>query len=206
MRIAISQRVDARPDRNERRDALDQAWGDCLHAWFGTRATCIPLPNRPSSVMPWLCQVAPDLLILSGGNDIGLYPERDASERLMLTHALTERIPVLGVCRGMQMLQHYLGGALLRVHDHIACVHTVTAMNPEHPATLQVNSYHAWGISVTELASDLQPLYRHADGSVEAAAHRKLPWLGVMWHPERTTPDNADSEQWVRAQLGKIMQ
>lgn len=207
MRIAISQRVDFYPDRNERRDALDQAWGDTLEQWFGADTVMHAIANRPSSTKATLASLSPDLLILSGGNDIGQAPERDATEHALLEYATTAKVPVLGVCRGLQMLQHFLGGALTKVDGHVACAHMLHSVkvDAESPAELLVNSYHTSGIAADNLAARLQALYRHADGSIEAAQHTSLPWLGIMWHPERTALGSPEAMQWIKAWFQKAI-
>ncbi|MFC7286922.1 gamma-glutamyl-gamma-aminobutyrate hydrolase family protein [Herminiimonas glaciei] len=207
MRIAISQRVDLYPDRNERRDALDQAWGDALENWFGANVTMHPIANRPANAAATLDSINPDLLILSGGNDIGTAPERDATERALLEHAATAKIPVLGICRGLQMFQHFLGGSLIRVDGHVACAHAVHAIADDVglPVELLVNSYHTSAIGQGSLAAPLKGLYQHADGTIEAAQHTVLPWLGIMWHPERTALGGPEATDWLRGRLQKVM-
>lgn len=206
MRVLISQRVDLLPERSERRDALDQAWGDTLGGMLCNPVSVYPMPNRPEGVDEAVSGWCPSLIVLSGGNDIGGAPERDATEAALLSRAAAERIPVLAVCRGMQMVQHYLGGSMQRVTDHVATEHVVKAV-PAHalPAGLVVNSYHAWGIPGSALAQGLETLYSHADGSIEAARHTYLPWLCLMWHPERSGKGMAIANDWAGSWLREVL-
>jgi putative glutamine amidotransferase len=48
------------------------------------------------------------------------------------------------------------------------------------------------------VGATLEILATAPDGSVEAVAHRTLPQVGIMWHPERATPDPADRELLAR--------
>jgi len=203
MRILISQRVDAVPGRSETRDALDQAWQGTLDRLAGAAVEMLPVPNRSASVATLAASLTPDLIVLSGGNDIGLAPERDAVERALLQYACAEGVPVLGVCRGMQMMQVAAHGELQSVHDHVARVHALEALpGADGPAAFPVNSFHNFGISERAVAPGYGALYRHADGTVEAMRHAELPWLGVMWHPERAGAEAA--EPWVAAWIRKI--
>ncbi len=197
MNVLISQRVDLLPQRGERRDALDQAWGATLHELLGRPVLMLPVPNRQQDVDAMTAACRPSLIVLSGGNDIGGAPERDATEARLLDSAQESGVPVLAVCRGMQMVQHYLGGALAPVTGHVRCEHPVRAAPGQTLPPLTVNSYHDWSIRQSGLAADLRALYVHEDGTVEAAVHVSCPWLGVMWHPERAGAGMPQANSWV---------
>lgn len=183
--IAVSQRVDLFPERQERRDALDQRYATLL-ATCGCR--CLPVPNLGAAAADWLAALPIDGLLLSGGNDLaalgGDAPERDATEAAMLAHARRHKLPLVGICRGMQFLAHALGGALERQENHAGTRHAVTG-----EITGTVNSFHAWCIQ--RPPADFDVLARAADGSVEAMRHRNERLLGMMWHPEREHPHAA---------------
>jgi len=154
-----------------------------------------------------------DGLLLAGGADIdpqrygaqrhvattGLRPDRDASELGFLRAALDTDTPVLGVCRGMQLLTVAAGGTL---HQHLPDVVGSQAHRPapgqygDHPVrldprsrvgrilggTVDVRSYHHQGIASTGTATAVGWA---AEGTVEAVElpdHRFV--LGVLWHPE----------------------
>ena len=128
-RIAITQRVHDLADRGERRDALDQAWTPWIEAGGDV---AIPVPNRLDDPVAFVRELAVDALVLTGGNDLAHLPgaqnpapERDATERALLDHARDTGLPVLAVCRGMQMLVDFWGGAVTRVDGHVAQVHEI---------------------------------------------------------------------------------
>ena len=206
MHVLVSQRVDLYPERGERRDAIDQAWGDVLGRMSGRSLLILPMPNRPQDVSEYLAQWQPTMIVLSGGNDIGEAPERDKTEVELLTQARLEGIPVLAVCRGMQMVQHHLGGKLEPVSGHVACEHAVLS-TPTHsgPSELVVNSFHSWGIAAGRLAKGLEALYCHTDGSIEAARHVSLPWLCLMWHPERPGRGMDTANDWVSRWINEVL-
>jgi gamma-glutamyl-gamma-aminobutyrate hydrolase PuuD len=198
-RIGITQRVEVVAAYGERRDCLDQAWSR-LFSRLGL--DLVPVPNTLDDVAGWARRQALDGLVLSGGNDLAhllgatkTAPERDACERELLSLASSGQLPVLGVCRGMQMINCYLGGALSPVVDHVATLHPVSPLNEaalfKHYG--MVNSYHDWGIDFVGLAAGLQAIVLAEDKTIEAFRHDWLPWFGVMWHPERD--NNPANEQ-----------
>lgn len=185
LRIGITQRVDVISHYGERRDALDQQWHQLLQT-VGVMG--IPLPNHATLASDLFDALALDGLILSGGNDLGSAPERDAMEHAALNWAEQHRLPVLGVCRGMQMINQYCGGSLQAVTQHAATRHALLGCGPLLAGLREVNSYHHFGITDAGLGDGLQVLARAADDSIEAFRHTRLPWFGVMWHPEREQP------------------
>lgn len=184
--VAVSQRVDEWLERGERRDALDQR----LVAWLMHGGLVpVPVPNftddqgteptLPSlGLSVWLSRVAPQAIVLSGGNDIGQCPDRDRTEMALLTHARQHDLPVLGLCRGMQLMAHWAGATLQPVTGHVRTRHRLQGR-----IQAEVNSYH--GQSLTDCPAGFEVLARSEDGEIEAIAHRELPWQGWMWHPER---------------------
>lgn len=173
----------------EPRDALAQDWGRFLaqalpnHMWM-------PLPNVRGTVLDIVRGWQLDGFILSGGNDLGDAPERDETERALLAHAASTGRPVLGVCRGLQVIQDFYDGPLsdCEREEHVATRHEIE-VNKNGPAlgakagTHTVNSFHAKGIE--RLASPLAPFATARTTWIEGAFHPDTPLVGIMWHPER---------------------
>lgn len=195
--VAVSQRIDNYPDRNERRDALDQKMiAFVLKAGFFP----VPVPNalslnqsqekvEPETFLPWLTAVNPQAILLSGGNDIGSCSDRDLTENGLLDYAAQKIIPVLGICRGMQILGVRAGVGLKRIGGHVRTRHIL-----QGEISGEVNSFH--NMSLDKRPSDYSVLVRSEDGEIEAIRHKNLPWEGWMWHPEREeTFDSRDLER-----------
>ena len=175
----------------------------------GGRAVLLPPDDRDVDVLRVL-----DGLVLAGGADLGpeLYaaepepltdtrPHRDAAEMRLARAAVAADLPVLGVCRGLQMLVVAAGG---RLHQHLPDVlghekhrpapgvygahHARFAEGSRIAALmgddLEINCYHHQGVAdagtltVTGWAADGLP------EAVEDPARRFV--LGVQWHPEVT--------------------
>lgn len=184
--IAITQRVSVNPRHGERRDCLDQRWIAFLKA---CGLVPMPIPNDPSAATKLVEMTAAGGLILTGGNDLSNYggdsPERDKTESALLDLAERTGLPVLGVCRGMQMIQHRFGVPLVRVEGHVAQRQIVRI----HGQPEEVNSFHNFGAKLTREPLDVWALAE--DDVVEAVRHRNGMLLGIMWHPERLEPFSA---------------
>lgn len=196
-RLAVTQRVEVIAGYDERRDCLDQQWTQLLDL---LGFDLLPVPNALLDPEGWIKQQEVVGLILTGGNDLSHLtnasrpaPERDVTEMVLLGWAEEQVLPVLGVCRGMQMINHYLRGSMAPISRHVACQHIIYPCCdvPFWAEYQKVNSFHDWGIPGNHLGTDLQALARCEGGYVEAFQHRHLPWMGIMWHPERNHPASA---------------
>ena len=194
--------------RDARVTLLPQRYVEAVHA-AGGRAVVIP----PSAHAAEHLVAALDGLVLSGGADIdpACYgaerdprteesrPDRDAGELALLEAATAADLPVLGVCRGMELMCVAAGGALIQhlpdaigsnrhrpapgaYADHGVQMVAGTRLAGVLGATTTVPSYHHQGIgnpgSLTVSA--------HADdGTIEGVERPGARFaLGVLWHPE----------------------
>ncbi|MEU6094704.1 gamma-glutamyl-gamma-aminobutyrate hydrolase family protein [Streptomyces sp. NPDC047079] len=121
-------------------------------------------------------------------------PERDAWELALIRAALASGTPLLGICRGMQLLNVALGGTLVQhIDGHVDRVgefgrHTVkpvpgTRYARVAPQSVSVPTHHHQ--AVDRLGQGLVVSAYAEDGIIEAVERPGADWvLGVQWHPE----------------------
>lgn len=148
-------------------------------------------------------------LLLPGGGDIapfffgeknkGSYNISLGSDILCFSaidYAYKKSLPVLGICKGMQIINVYFGG---KINQHLknADLHSFNKKDSMHEtiilpnnilndiygSCLCVNSAHHQGISLT--GQNLYPVQYASDGTIEGIIHACKPIIGVQWHPER---------------------
>lgn len=201
---------------------LEQSMAHCLMR-LGARVVMIPTIERSSEVERG--QVAAgdyadslDGLLLQGGADLDptVYGEsithargpidttRDRFELELLSAFTAAGKPVLGVCRGMQLINVAFGGSLhqdLQANGATEREHYLADLYDEHAHEIdlmpggwlarlygglargRVNSIHHQGVN--RLGKDLVVEARSPDGVIECVRHASLPFVvGVQWHPE----------------------
>ncbi|HVV18220.1 MAG TPA: gamma-glutamyl-gamma-aminobutyrate hydrolase family protein [Pseudonocardiaceae bacterium] len=160
-----------------------------------------------------------DGLVLAGGADVdparydqaahpettGLRQDRDDFEFGLLAEAIATGLPVLAVCRGLQVLNSALGGTL---HQHLpeqaghdghrpelgVFGHTDVAIDPDSRiggllgGQAKVRCHHHQALD--RIAAGLTVVGRSADGTVEAVEAADGFVLGVQWHPEQDSGDD----------------
>ena len=168
-----------------------------------------------------------DGIILTGGEDINpleyndttnikmcgdIDYERDTLERKLFDFALNSKIPLIGICRGMQMMNVASGGTLYgdipkeigtkvihrnngEVMHQIALCDTSTLIFPKETDTIMVNSWHHQGLKM--IPKHLRVIARSYDSLPEAVVMDKSvhPFMiAVQFHPERLAEDNIISQ------------
>jgi N5-(cytidine 5'-diphosphoramidyl)-L-glutamine hydrolase len=198
--LLVSQRLSGCEGRDEVRECLDRSWGSFLAA-----VGVLPIPLcMGAGVDAYFDQLRPSGLLLTGGNDLAsvggdaLSSDRDAFELTLLEAARARELPVLGVCRGMQLLCERAGFAIEACSGHVATQHELEPAEPARHLALRepgpANSYHQFAARARP-GSELRVVLRSGDGVAEAVEHQSSPIVGIMWHPERyAAPRRIDLE------------
>ena len=192
-------------------------WMDCLENNYTTffeekGFDLITVPKATLSISDFLNTKKFNGIILTGGENINpsyydgntkknyYSKDRDRIELNLIKHAVKHKIPVLGICRGMQLINIYFNGKLIQninsidknkshksVKSHqikIICPEISNILNTKY---VDVNSYHDQGLIVSMIGENLKPFAIFEDiNIVEGLYHENLPIAGIQWHPERT--------------------
>ena len=203
--VLVTQRIVEVSDYDEIRECLDEQWGRFLN-----ECGCVSIPLTYAADIEALFHIVRiGGILLTGGNNLAsvetedpLNRHRDLNERRLIEHAVPRGIPVLGICRGMQMICHYFGAHLTARDNHVRTNHTVviepgSRLFDDYGNRHVVNSYHEF--AVTEPGAQLHVSGVCAgDSSIEAVEHHHLPITGIMWHPERERPFNSCDVEFVK--------
>lgn len=151
-----------------------------LLAECGARAT---VRAAADTTLADLEAAQPDLLVLSPGPG---HP-REARLAQAAARAFAGRLPVLGVCLGLQAIALAYGGEVVEapapVHGKVSRLeHDGTGLFRNLPSPLEAARYHS--LAVTRLPEGFSVQARDADGVVMAMRHLDLPLAGVQFHPE----------------------
>lgn len=150
-----------------------------------------------------------DALILPGGEDIdphlfgqlnagtrSFHPQLDRLQLAILKGFVIDKKPILGICKGMQLINIFFGGDMhqhlptAQYHEycegdqlHLTYTEEKTLLRRLYGEKLVVNSAHHQGVDTP--GQGIAYIQYALDGVVEALQHHFLPIIGVQWHPER---------------------
>jgi len=176
----------------------------------GHHAALVPCNDLSLEQMLQIVDAA-DAVLIMGGEDVepslygrtsaypgGGYHEvaSDRNQIAAIQHAITTRTPLLGICRGLQLLNVALGGTLIQHLENVDA-HRSTGVDPfvdtrfdSIAAELEVDlsakdshkcTHHQ---AIHELGQGLQIAAMSTDDIIEAVVHESAPVTGVQWHPE----------------------
>jgi anthranilate synthase/aminodeoxychorismate synthase-like glutamine amidotransferase len=113
---------------------------------------------------------------------------------LEIVKQLHAELPILGVCLGHQTIAEALGGRVVRaaepVHGRTSAVfHDSQGLFAGLPNPLTACRYHSLVVEEASLPAELEATARTADGVVMALRHKRLPIVGLQFHPESILTD-----------------
>ena len=213
MIVAVTMRLAEAKGYAEQRDAISH---DLIVYLDRMGVTPVLVPNTLQNPEEYLGDIGARALLLTGGDDIGpratesdgaATTQRDLTEARLLAEAVSHALPVLGLCRGLQLINLHFGGGLKRDllgaigEKHVSCTHLIRFADGGREE--RVNSYHNQGVLLSDLADPLRLLAKSPGGVVEALEHKGKNIRAVMWHPERNNPALALDEEVFSKWLGR---
>ena len=116
-------------------------------------------------------------------------PEHAPQMMDLLQAALERRMPVLGVCLGLQAIGKAFGGTVIhaprQMHGKTSSIeHDASGLFTGLPTPITATRYHSLCLETASVPAELRVNARSEDGVVQGVAHRDLPVHGVQFHPE----------------------
>jgi anthranilate synthase/aminodeoxychorismate synthase-like glutamine amidotransferase len=135
--------------------------------------------------LPEIAQLAPSHIVISPGP---CDPNR-AGISLEVVRRFAGELPILGVCLGHQCIGQAFGGRVVRaervMHGKTSPVtHGGSGIFAGIPSPLRATRYHSLVVDPNSLPGDLEVTARSDEGTIMGLAHRRLPVVGVQFHPE----------------------
>lgn len=195
-RLGLTCRTSTAATYSEPRNSLAHDWDKFLSQFAESIQWCM-IPNSTYDVEGFLSDWRLDGIILTGGEDLGMNPLRDNLESQIINISVNQKMPILGVCRGAQVIASYFGATLDSIEGHVAQIHPLyleeDAADFVTGRQISVNSYHSQTIIAAGFPSVLRALGGDADGNIEFFKVRELPIWSIMWHPERHGPQSQEA-------------
>lgn len=224
------------PNKHFGTNYVDYIQKNYINGIIGAAALPIVFPiGNPDLASEYINSV--DALVLAGGQDVspeyfGEEPHihlhetdrsRDAFEVALVLEAIQQEKPILGICRGLQIINVALGGTLYQdlnsQYENLAVKHNqypTKWYTPTHRLLLTrkswldsildnhhlVNSFHHQAVKT--LADGLQLDATSSDGIVEAISDESRDIYAVQWHPEMLLMANNDAQKLFNLFIEKI--
>lgn len=184
LRIGISMRVVSPINYYEVRDAVARDWPEFMIKVL-PEVKWMLIPNIETQTLKFIKDWDLNAFILTGGEDIGTSSDRDNTEKHIYHYAQKHKLPLLGICRGLQTIYVLNNGKISKETDSSVAQHTATRHEIEFlEEKKEVNSYHTNTLTLNGLPNNLKAVgICLTDQTVEAVYGKNL--LGLMWHPER---------------------
>ena len=197
LKIGISCRVTEAHSYNELRNSLAVDW-----ITYFNKLELFPvlIPHGISDIGRYMNGLKLDGVILSGGNNVNpklyasdeelssVYDMRDLNEYEIIRYCINNSLPLLGVCRGMLLINVFFNGRLSHnINNHVNVEHDIliNRFNDYFGDKKVVNSFHQHAIKPDDLASDMKCFAISKDECVEGMYNIEKSIFGIQWHPER---------------------
>ena len=130
-------------------------------------------------------------VIFSGGNDLHKKRKkkenlfRDYNETKLLKYLIKKKYPIIGICRGFQLIANLYNSKIIKINNHVKVNHSLIINNSNFIKTkiLKTNSFHNY--CVRKLPNRFNIISRCCDGTIEIAENVNNNLLCMMFHPER---------------------
>ena len=188
--IAVTQRLVLNQNYYEMREALDVKWGK-LFKKINFLPVILPIEFEYKKYFNF---IKIDGIILTGGNDLNntnknkLSLKRDIFEKGLIRYSIKNKIPIFGMCRGMEIIADYFGANFKKVKGQVGIRHKLKVnKNSKYFKELKkissVNSFHNYAID--SLPKNLIISATNEKGMIKAMEHNRYKIFGQMWHSER---------------------
>ena len=190
LRVGLTMRLDSPSEYSEMRSALSQDWIELIRK---LNFVAVPILNSLALNKALIKDLKIDALILTNGGESNVSlggelnkncDERDHTELQVFKFALQKKMPILGVCRGMQFIYRFYGGDIEKLENktHVATENYIICKDK---STRLVGCYHELACSSLKVPSQLEIWAKSSDGVIEGLTHKSKQILGIQWHPER---------------------
>jgi putative glutamine amidotransferase len=208
-KIAITQRLIENNSYYEIREALDINYCKFVQA-------CGFLPivlSYEVDFKKYFDEIKIDGVMLTGGNDLNsinpndLSKKRDDFEKEILEYCISEDIPILGICRGMQLIAEYFGSHLIKVENEVntrskLLVNETSKYVKELKEIKEINSFHNFAIE--NLSNDFIVSAKNNVNIIKAIEHKNKKIFAQMWHSEREKKFKNEEISLIRNFYGSV--
>ena len=207
-KIAITQRLILNESYYERRETLDTQWGLLLNE-LDFLPIILPIESNYKSYFE---AIKIDGIILTGGNDLNsinpntLSYQRDIFEKEIIEYGIDNNIPILGICRGMQIIADFFNASFNKVNNQVNIKHSLVVnqksrYSKELNRLKEVNSFHNY--AVEKIGDEFIISARDNSGVIKAIEHKEYKIFGQMWHSEREEPFNSSELELIKSFFNK---
>ena len=201
-KIAITQRLIENTSYKETREVLD-----INYAKFINEAGYLPiaLPYKVNFI-EYFEEFNISGVLLTGGNDLNsinpspLSKQRDKFEKELISYAVSNNIPIFGICRGLQVIAEYFGSTFKKVSGQVNIRHTLESSHDSFYIKQlnminTVNSFHNFTV---DSLSDQLKVSAVGNNIIKAIEHKKYKIFAQMWHSERELDFNEQEIQLIK--------